>query len=158
MADVVSRLDVVRADGSFHSFAAGELEWSYRRLGLEEKAGSDAVIVSLVVELRPADRTALERRSGELRRDKRARQPVGARNAGCVFRNPDPDHAAGFLIDRAGCKGRRVGDAQISEIHGNFLINRGEATCADVDELIETVRSSVRARFGVLLEEEIRRW
>jgi len=158
MADVVARLDVVGADGAYRSVQADELDWSYRRSGLTDRAGAGAVIVSLVLDLHPADRDELERESEQLRQSKRERQPVGARNAGCIFKNPDPDNPAGKLIDTAGCKGMRVGDAQISEIHGNFLINRGRATAADVDELIDTVKRAVRDHLGTALEEEIRRW
>jgi len=63
-----------------------------------------------------------------------------------------------LLIDRAGCKGRRVGDAQISELHGNFLINHGNATATDVDNLIREVQETVREHSGLALEEEIHRW
>ena len=158
MADVVGRLDVVGTDGVYQSMQADALDWSYRRSGLEDRAGAGAVIVSVVLDLHPADREELEKQSEQLQQRKRERQPVGARNAGCVFKNPDAENPAGKLIDDAGCKGMRVGDAQISEMHGNFLVNRGRATTADVDELIESVKHAVAEQLGVALEEEIRRW
>jgi len=158
MADVVARLDVVGADGVYRPMQADELDWSYRRSGLEDKAGVGAVIVSVVLDLHPANREELAKDAEQLLQRKRERQPVGARNAGCIFKNPDPDNPAGKLIDVAGCKGMSVGDAQISEMHGNFLINRGRATAANVDELIESVKRAVSEHLGVALEEEIRRW
>jgi len=158
MAGVVSRLDLVAADGSWRSLPAAALRWSYRRLELPEDAGIGAVIVAVEVELRPEEPAELASRCEQLQRRKRESQPVGARNAGCIFKNPAPDSAAGLLIDRAGCKGMRVGDAEISQLHGNFLINHGDASSADVEALIAAVKDSVREHAGVTLVEEIRRW
>ena len=75
---------------------------------------------------------------------------------GCTFENP-PGHSAGMLIDRAGLKGLRRGGAQVSERHGNFLLNTGEATASDIVGLAEEVRRVVKVRFGIQLEYEIER-
>jgi len=158
MADVVARIDVVDGSGVWHTLSATELRWSYRSHPLPEPMRDTAVIVAVALSLHPHNPAALQQRSDELHAAKRERQPVGARNAGCIFRNPAPDRAAGRLIDDAGCKGLRAGDAQISELHGNFLINHGNATAAHIDELIATVKETVQERFGMLLEEEIHRW
>ncbi len=158
MADVTTRLDVVDPHGVWQSIGAEQLSWSYRRLDLTGAIGAGTVIVAVTVRLEPADADSLTRRSDELQARKRESQPVGARNAGCIFKNPDPDTAAGMLIDKAGCKGLRVGDAEISEVHGNFLINRGHATAADIDALIARAAGTVRETLGVELEEEIHRW
>ena len=158
MADVTTRLDVIDRNGVWQSIAAQRLSWSYRQLDLASEVGPGAVIVAVTVRLEPADPGSLARRSDDLQSRKRKSQPVGARNAGCIFKNPDPDTPAGMLIDKAGCKGRRVGDAQISELHGNFLLNHGNATAADVDSLISQVTRTVHETLGVELEEEIRRW
>jgi UDP-N-acetylmuramate dehydrogenase len=82
---------------------------------------------------------------------------MGARSAGCVFKNP-PGQSAGRLIDLAGLKGERVGDAVVSHKHANFIVNRGQATAGQILELIERVRSRVDDRFGVHLELEIEVW
>lgn len=158
MADVVARLEVIDEAGSWHTLETDELTWSYRRLELPVALGTTVVIVAVAVNVRPEDPSKLTRRSFELQQRKRKNQPVGARNAGCIFKNPDPEHAAGWLIDQAGCKGIGIGDAQISELHGNFLINRGGATSADVDALITRVKTAVREQSGITLAEEIRRW
>lgn len=158
MADVVTWLDVVTGTGACHRLAGADLGWSYRETDLAERLGPGAVIVALGVRLEEADPGALADRSEELHRIKRDRQPMGARNAGCIFRNPDEETSAGELIDRAGCKGLRVGDAEVSKLHGNFIVNRGGATGADVHRLIEQVRAAVADRCGIRLEEEIRRW
>jgi len=97
---------------------------------------------------------------------RRQTQPQGVSTAGCAFRNisqaealsvPTPNHttSAGFLIDHAGLKNARVGDAQISDMHANFIINRGKASSADVVHLIELARNKVKEKFGVTLQEEI---
>lgn len=85
-----------------------------------------------------------------------ATQPGGKGSVGCTFENP-PGHSAGKLIDQAGLKGRRLGGAQVSELHGNFLLNTGEATASDIVGLAEEVRREVERRFGVRLEYEIER-
>ena len=83
-------------------------------------------------------------------------QPIKSRTGGSTFENP-PGAKAWRLIDAAGCRGLVVGDAQVSEMHCNFLINRGNATAADIETLGETVRARVKAMSGVELEWEIKR-
>ncbi len=97
---------------------------------------------------------------------RRETQPQGVFTAGCAFKNiseaqaislptPNQTKSAGFLIDHAGLKGTRVGDAEISSVHANFIVNRGSATARDVVQLLELVRGKVKEKFGVTLEEEI---
>ena len=85
-----------------------------------------------------------------------ASQPIKSRTGGSTFKNPR-GHKAWQLIDAAGCRGLVVGDAQVSELHCNFLINRGGATATDIETLGETVRARVRENSGVELEWEIKR-
>ena len=96
------------------------------------------------------------RRDGRRRRLSRGGQPIKSRTGGSTFKNP-PGNKAWQLIDAAGCRGLRVGGAKVSEMHCNFLINEGNATGADIEELGETVRARVKARAGVELEWEIMR-
>jgi len=109
-----------------------------------------------VVELRAAARRSLAFR--------KRTQPLERASAGCVFQNPRPEdgplpddvpRSAGALIDRAGLKGRRVGAALVSTLHGNFIVNEGGATASEVRLLIEECRTAVRQRFGILLREEL---
>ena len=86
--------------------------------------------------------------------EKKRTQPLRARSAGCVFKNPLGSHA-GALIDQAGLKGLSVGRAQVSPKHANFIVNTGNATSKEVIELIELVRERVREKFGVQLELEL---
>jgi UDP-N-acetylmuramate dehydrogenase len=157
MADVVDYLDVVDGRGEAMRIPADELTWAYRSLTLPVPPDSGAAIVAVGLRLSPADPGALRRRYEELQRFKRERQPVGARNSGCIFRNPEGS-SAGLLLDRAGCKGMRIGDAEISGVHANFIVNHGAATCAEVLRLVEQVRARVRERFDVDLMPEICRW
>jgi UDP-N-acetylmuramate dehydrogenase len=91
----------------------------------------------------------------EMYRARRRNQPTGVRSAGCVFKNPPGDYA-GRLIEQAGLKGTTVGDAMVSPIHANYIINRGHARAADVLELIRVIHKRVREEFGVSLELEVK--
>ncbi len=126
------------------------LRFAYRRTALPEPG----VVLSVRFALRPADAGALRER---LRRDaarRRARQPWGLPCAGSIFRNP-AGARAGTLIDSAGLKGTRVGGAQVSEAHGNFMVNLGGATAGDVLALIDRVKRVVREETGVELLLEL---
>ena len=112
--------------------------------------------IALGALLRPAslaDATAIKRRMdayAQKRRESQPREP----SAGCIFKNP-PGNSAGRLIDESGLKGERVGDAEVSPTHANFIVNRGQATGADVLELVRRVRARVRQVKGVELEPEV---
>ena len=90
-----------------------------------------------------------------VQKHRRQTQPIEQRSLGSTFKNP-PDDAAGRLIDEAGLKGRRIGGAQVSEKHANFIVNVGGATADDVLALMAEMRNRVRERFGIDLEPEIR--
>jgi len=106
--------------------------------------------------LTPAEPAAVGARMRDLLAQRAARQPIGQPSAGSVFRNPPGDYAA-RLIDTAGLKGAREGDAEVSPKHANFIVNRGQARAADIDRLIRRVQQTVAARHGVTLELEIHR-
>src|SRR6201984_1564810 len=88
---------------------------------------------------------------------RRSSQPLGQKSAGCIFKNP-PGASAGRMIDELGLKGLYVGDARVSDRHANFFVNAGQASAADMLELIDQVREQVRERYGVTLEEEVIVW
>jgi UDP-N-acetylmuramate dehydrogenase len=94
------------------------------------------------------------RRIKEIANERIAKQPLAQPNTGSIFRNPPGDHA-GRLIEAAGLKGTRIGDAQVSEKHANFIVNAGTATAADVRALIRRCQAEVKARFGVDLVPEV---
>lgn len=126
-------------------------QFSYRS-SILKKTGE--YVLSVTLKLPRLDEKEVENVRATVLRKRKERQP-GGYSAGSFFKNP-PDHPAGYYIDQAGCKGMRVGGAQVSEKHANFFLNVGNATCKDMLELRDCVKTSVRQKFGVLLEEEVR--
>ena len=150
-------IDVVDSHGKVGRLEADELVWKYRSLTLP-RVSAPWTIVAVGVRVETADPAELMQRYEDLQQQKRDRQPVGARNSGCIFRNPPTGRRAGQLIDEAGCKGLRVGDAVVSDRHANFIINLGAAKARDVEELIDLLVARVHDHAGVRLQPEIRRW
>lgn len=114
-------------------------------------------IVAATLRLTPGDPARVEAKVREYHDARVRTQPTGERNAGCIFKNPPGDHA-GRLIDASGLKGTAKGRAVVSDRHANFIINRGGATCRDVQELIDAVRETVFKKTGVALETEVVLW
>jgi UDP-N-acetylmuramate dehydrogenase len=149
---VVRWVEVLTPEGELRRLARHEIDFRYRWSSLRGQ-----LIVAAELELRPGDPLALKAKYDAILADKKATQPMGAPNAGCVFKNP-PGGKAGRMIDACGLKGRRIGGASISEKHANFMINDGGASGDDVMRLIDLARETVRARFEVDLELEILVW
>ena len=155
--DIASRLrsaTVLEPDGKIVERPNEWFEFDYRLSRIKrEKPGRRPVVLSVVFELRPDNPEAVTARAEEILEWRRARHPSGA-TMGSTFKNP-PDSHAGYLIEQAGLRGCFIGGAQISEMHGNFFMNTGGATAADVLALIEYARAEVKRQFGVDLELEI---
>lgn len=151
LSQVLVSAEAVDRAGLVHRVDAAELGFSYRHSG----APADWIYTSARLRAAPGDQLAIARRIAEIDAARTESQPR-SRTGGSTFVNP-PGHKAWELIDRAGCRGLRIGDAQVSEKHCNFLINLGAATVADIEALGEEVRRRVFAHSGVLLEWEIRR-
>lgn len=115
------------------------------------------VVLAATAQLAEGDPAAIRAQVAEYREKRGTSQPLSKRNAGCIFKNP-PGRSAGRLIDQAGLKGLRVGDAEVSPEHANFLVNHGHATAAEFAELMDTVRARVREAHGVDLEPEVELW
>jgi len=150
--DVLVSARAVGPDGTLREFAPEELQLGYRHCGL----GEDWVFVEARLRARPDDPAAIAARMAEIQAAREASQPIRGRTGGSTFANPDGGKAW-ELIDRAGCRGLRMGGAQVSEKHTNFLINTGDATAADIEALGEEVRRRVRETSGIELRWEIRR-
>jgi UDP-N-acetylmuramate dehydrogenase len=142
----------VGRDGTVHSFSARDMGFTYRHCGL----APDIVFTSAVLQGTPGDPEAIRAEMAEVTQARSATQPVNQRTGGSTFKNPEGEKAWA-LIDQAGCRGLIHGGAQVSELHTNFLINRGNATGADLEELGEIVRTRVFERCGIVLEWEIAR-
>lgn len=150
MFDVVEEMQVMRLDGEVATLPRGTMHVQYRYCADLDQA------IALGAVLRPvaqADAETVNRQIAAYRRKRQESQPREP-SAGCIFKNP-PGNSAGRLIDESGLKGTRVGDAEVSPVHANFIINRGQATGADVLELVRRVRARVREAKGVELEPEV---
>ncbi len=139
----------------------GQIEEVVAGPGTFEYRGSPGVggrfVAEATLRLTPDDPARVRERMRSYHDHRVATQPTGAKNAGCIFRNPPGEHA-GRLIDRCGLKGLAVGRARVSEVHANFFINQGGATFADVAALIDSVREQVSRRTGITLEAEVIVW
>jgi len=151
LSEVLVSAEAVDRAGKIHRVGAGDLEFSYRH----SAAPAEWIFTSARLRGVPGDQLAIARRIAEIDAARSESQPR-SRTGGSTFVNP-PGHKAWQLIDRAGCRGLRIGEAQVSEKHCNFLINLGSATAADIEALGEEVRRRVFEQSGVRLEWEIRR-
>jgi len=150
MFDVVEEVRVMTFDGEVKTLARAAMHVDYRHCAELHEA------IALGALLRPAVRAEAQAvaRQIDVYRKKRQESQPREPSAGCIFKNP-PGTSAGWLIDESGLKGERVGDAEVSPVHANFIVNRGHATGADVLELVRRVRARVRQAKGVELEPEV---
>jgi len=153
LADVLQSVTVLDEGDAAQRIPAGNLELGYRSSIFKEKTGRAWVILAAEMVLQRGDPEELAARIAGHDAWRRERQPVGA-SCGSVFKNPPGDYA-GRLIEAAGLKGQRVGGAEISPLHANFIVNAGGAMARDVVALIDRARDEVKRQFGVSLELEI---
>lgn len=151
-ADVLVECEVVLRSGNRRTLSAAELNYTYRHSDLPE----GAIAVSATFRGEPGAPVAIQAEMDRIAASREASQPLRSRTGGSTFKNP-PGEKAWALIDRAGCRGLRIGDAQVSEKHCNFLLNLGSATSTDIEALGEEVRARVLAKSGIGLEWEIQR-
>jgi UDP-N-acetylmuramate dehydrogenase len=138
--------------GKRSAFTNAEMGFFYRGCAI----GSDVIFTSARFAGRHGDPAAIQAEMAEITQARQESQPVKVRTGGSTFKNPE-GHKAWELIDQAGCRGLVVGDAEVSELHCNFLINRGHASAADIEALGEEVRARVFETSGIKLEWEIER-
>ena len=150
--DVLVEARAVDRKGNVAVWRNADMHYSYRHCGAPE----DLIFTQALFQGRPGDRAQIAAEMDKITGSREATQPIKSRTGGSTFKNP-PGHKAWQLIDAAGCRGLVVGDAQVSEMHCNFLINRGNASAADIETLGETVRMRVKENSGVELEWEIKR-
>jgi UDP-N-acetylmuramate dehydrogenase len=151
MSRVVTLVHGVTSEGEMRALAPEEVGFAYRRTQLP----AGFMITRVDFELKPGRREMLRERMLDFRARRAARQPRGVPNAGSIFKNP-PGGFAGRLLEQAGLKGAREGNAMFSERHANFIVNAGGATAGEVRALMETARERVRLMSGVSLEPEVR--
>jgi UDP-N-acetylmuramate dehydrogenase len=154
MGDVVRGLTLFRgATGLIESVKTNHVRFEYRRAGFS----SVDVMLSATLELPDCPYAEIVERIKRCNRKRRASQPIQERSAGCIFKNP-PGRFAGKMIDELGLKGTRMGGAVISERHANFIVNRDQATAADILRLMDFIRARVLKAYGLELEEEVIVW
>jgi UDP-N-acetylmuramate dehydrogenase len=151
-ADVFVSCRGVDRKGEVLERSRADMGFSYRHCSVPE----DVIFASAVFAGRPGGRETIQAEMAEISRTRAETQPVNSRTGGSTFKNP-AGRKAWELVEKAGCRGLVLGDAQVSELHCNFLINRGKATAADLETLGETVRARVLDSSGVALEWEILR-
>lgn len=178
MKDIVGSVDIVDTScGTARTLSPAACTFGYRHSIFKEHP--DWIIMSAVFHLKKGDPDAIQREIQRITRERVAKQDIGTKSAGCIFKNilwertgTDPERLVhkfpelasftqksaipvSFLIDRAGLKGRRVGSAAVSQAHANFLVNEGEATAGDVRTLIRIIKEEVERKYNLILEEEI---
>jgi UDP-N-acetylmuramate dehydrogenase len=148
---VIDRVDGLTREGEAIRLSRNEMTFTYR----DSHLPPGLVVTEVHLRLRQEDAATVSGKVRELVSKRKTSQPTGYPNSGSMFRNP-PGDFAGRLVEAAGLKGKRIGFAQISERHGNFIVNRGGAKAEDVRRLMELARAEVKIRFGVELEPEVR--
>ena len=154
LGSLCREVELMDREGKTHVLTHEQMDFSYRHSCLEE---TDWIVVSALLSLVPGKEEIIRARMKELQAKRLASQPLNYPSAGSAFKRPQGGYAAA-LIDQAGLKGFRVGDAAISEKHGGFAVNLGKATAEDMKTLLKEVSEKVEAQSGIHLEPEIRVW
>lgn len=154
ICQVCESVDVMDESGNVHTYTGAEMAFSYRHSRLEDEG---SIVLAATFALTPKPEAEIREKMQELMGKRRASQPLDKPSAGSAFKRPVGGYAAA-LIEGAGLKGYRVGDAAISEKHAGFAVNLGQATAADVQELLRQVSDKVYAHSGIRIEPEVRLW
>ena len=154
ICQICESVDVMDMQGRVCTISGNEMAFSYRHSRLEDEGG---IVVSAVFRLQKQDPEQIKAKMRELQAKRSASQPLDKPSAGSAFKRPVGGYAAA-LIDQAGLKGFRVGDAAISEKHAGFAVNLGNATAEDVKTLLQQVSDIVYEKSGIRLEPEVRIW
>ena len=159
IGELVDSVRLATHDGVARDLSRGEMEFGYDRSRLQK---TREVLLSAVFRVSTGDPASLRDVARQSLAYRKKTQPLDTPSAGCIFQNPDRSAvpadipaSAGALVDRAGLKGTAHGDARVSPTHGNFIVNEGHATAAEIRSLIDLCRARVSERFGVALQEEI---
>lgn len=152
ISDCCESVEVMNSDGSITTFTAEQMDFSYRHSRLEACPG---IVLSAIFSLTSKPESQIRETMHEFMRRRKDKQPLDLPSAGSAFKRPTGAFA-GALIEQAGLKGFRIGNAAISEKHAGFVVNLGGATAADVKELMHQVSQQVFGRFGIWLEPEVR--
>jgi UDP-N-acetylmuramate dehydrogenase len=157
---VLESVKILAGDGQIQRIARDSLDFSYRRLNWESFVDNIRAALPVIIDGRfrlvPSDPQKLEGEARDLLQKRKNSQPLDAASAGCFFKNPTTGKSAGEMIDQAGLKGCKIGGAQVSTKHANFILNTGSASAADILALMELAREKVAGLFNVVLEPEVK--
>jgi len=151
VSDVLQSAQILNRDGTVQTLSRAELDMQYRYTKLPQ----GALVLSATFELLAGDTENIKQTMRDMRKKRSDSQPLALPNCGSVFKNPEGDFAA-RLIESVGLKGKQVGKANISDIHANFIVNQGGASCEDVLALIRLAKDTVQTKQGVCLEPEVK--
>jgi UDP-N-acetylmuramate dehydrogenase len=163
IGDNIVEVEVIGKDGEIKSYSQAKMKFGYDYSILHQ---TKEVVLSATFKLSLGDNQKLWQKAEAALKRRRDSQPLEVPSSGCMFKNigqsqafqfntPDHQTSAGFLIDKAGLKGKQIGGAQVSQVHANFIVNTGNATAADIIKLKDFVAKSVKDKFGVTLETEV---
>ena len=147
----LQKVEIMAMNGKIYSYTPNEIDFAYRFSSFKESE----FILSANFLLHKEDPSIIQKKKNAANKGRKKNQPLKYRSAGSIFKNPD-DVAAGYLIDQAGLKGTRIGDAEISTKHANFIINLGNAKSSDVIELIKIIKNKIYTLYNIKLELEIK--
>jgi UDP-N-acetylmuramate dehydrogenase len=152
IGDICESVEILDHDLSQWNISSNSLNFGYRCSGIEE----NTIILSATLKLKEGTSSRAMEIKMQLDRKRKTAHPAGVPSAGCFFRNPSHSMPAGRLIELAGLKGLRTGSAEISTVHANFLINRGDARAKDFISLIRIIRNKVYAQYNIKLDLEVK--
>ena len=152
MADVVKKVKVMDFEGNVYEMSKDQIGYSYRKSSLQK---GDKILLEVEMELKPGNYDEIKSKMEKCMSLRRQKQPLNMPSAGSAFKRPK-DNYAGLLIEKAGLKGYSIGGAMVSDLHAGFIVNTGNATCADVEALLNHVKKVVKEKFNIELEPEIK--
>jgi UDP-N-acetylmuramate dehydrogenase len=154
ISDVIDSITIITNSGEIKTLNKNNLNFSYRKLSLCNSR-FNGIILGVNLVLQKGDSQEIKRQFHKNLNNKKLSQPLTEKSAGCIFKNPDNKEPAGKLIDMAGLKGKQIGDARVSDLHANFIVNAGNSKCTDVLTLINYLVSKISHSYSVELETEI---
>jgi len=152
MSDVVKTVTVLDLKGKIHKLVKEELDYSYRYCSLQK---GDRVLLEVEMELKPGNYDEIKNKMEDYLNRRKGKQPLNLPSAGSAFKRPEGNYA-GYLIEKAGLKGYRIGGAMVSDLHAGFIVNVDNASFKDVYTLIKHIQNEVKQKFGIELETEIK--
>lgn len=152
IGNFVKKVVIFNVSDGVREIGAEEISFRYRKTSLQD---APDIIMHVVLRLQKGQKDASKERMKKIDEIRRGKQPIGY-TAGSFFKNPLPDRPAGWLIDQAGLKGMRIGDAEISSKHANFFMNTGHATASQILELAQLAKTKVKEKFSINLEMEVK--